>query len=86
VNSKYQPSPNLLCFHDRGSSPFWKGVLWTAKAAKMGYKWHIGDGQNIRFWEDQWFGSCSLAIEYWELYSISNEKIFPLKRCGMGAT
>jgi hypothetical protein len=59
--------------------PFWKGVLWAARAAKMGYKWKIGDGKNIRFWEDQWFGSCSLAIQYWDLYSISNEKNISVK-------
>jgi hypothetical protein len=26
------------------------------------------------FGEDQWFGSCSLAIQYWGLYSIVNEQ------------
>jgi hypothetical protein len=24
-------------------------------------------------WEDQWFGSCSLAIQFWNLYSIVND-------------
>jgi hypothetical protein len=45
----------------------------VAKAAKMGYKWNIGNEQKVRFWEDHWFGSCSLAIELWEIYSIVNE-------------
>lgn len=45
-----------------------------AKAAKMGYKWKIVKGRKIRFWEDQWFGSCGLAIQFWEIYSIINEQ------------
>jgi hypothetical protein len=24
--------------------PFWRGVMWAAKAAKMGYRWKIGNG------------------------------------------
>jgi hypothetical protein len=47
--------------------------LWAAGAAKMGYRWHIGDDTKIIFWEDHWFGSCSLAIQYWEIFSIVNE-------------
>jgi hypothetical protein len=54
-------------------SPFWKGVMWAAKAAKMGYQWKVGDGRKIRFWEDQWFGDSSLAIQFWELYVLTNE-------------
>jgi hypothetical protein len=79
VEFKYHPSPNLFCCPDRNSSPFLKTVLWETRAAKMGYKWKIGDEKNIRFWEDQWFGSCSLAIQYWDLYSISNEKNISVK-------
>jgi hypothetical protein len=74
IDHKYAPnSPNLFCCDGRGSSPFWKGVLWAKKAAKMGYKWQVGDGKRIRFWEDCWFESCSLAIQYWSLYPIVNE-------------
>jgi hypothetical protein len=42
--------------------------MWAAKAAKM------ENGKKIRFWEDLWFGSYSLAIQYWDIYSIVNEK------------
>jgi hypothetical protein len=48
--------------------------MWAAQAARLGVKWHVGDGRRVRFWEDQWFGSCSLAIQYWDLYSIINEQ------------
>jgi hypothetical protein len=36
----------------------------SAQAAKMGYRWKIGNGENVRFWENQWFGSYSLAIQF----------------------
>lgn len=49
-------------------------MLWASKAAQMRYSWHIGDGRKVRFWEDQWFGNSSLAIQYWPLYCIVNEK------------
>jgi hypothetical protein len=50
VDSKYHSnSPNLFCARSREASPFWKGILWAASAAKMGYMWHIGDGTKIRF-------------------------------------
>uniref|UniRef100_A0ACD5WXN0 Uncharacterized protein n=1 Tax=Avena sativa TaxID=4498 RepID=A0ACD5WXN0_AVESA len=44
------------------------------KCSKMGYQWKVGDGKKIKFWEDQWFGDSSLAIQYWELYMITNEQ------------
>jgi hypothetical protein len=75
VDVKYtNRTPNLFFWNGRNCSPFWKGVIWAAQAAKMGYKWRIGDGKRVRFWEDQWFGTCSLAIQFWEIYSINNEQ------------
>jgi hypothetical protein len=41
----------------------------------MGYSWHIGNGKKVRFWEDYWLGSSSLAIQYWKLYRIVNESV-----------
>ena len=75
VDAKYRTSnPNILsCPESNAYSPFWKGVLWAAKAAKMGYQWKVGNGRKAKFWEDHWFGSCSLSIQFWELYSIANE-------------
>jgi hypothetical protein len=49
--------------------------MWAAQAAKMGY---VGDGKRVRFWEDHWFGCCSLAIQYWEVYTIVNEHNYTL--------
>jgi hypothetical protein len=75
VDYKYQAnSPNLFCCPNRQNSPFWKGVLCATKVAKMGFKWNIGIGYKVKFWEDHWFGSCSLAIQFWDLYVIVNEQ------------
>jgi hypothetical protein len=52
----------FFCAGSREASPFWKGVLCATSAAKMSYRWHVGDDTKIRFCEDHWFGSCSLAI------------------------
>jgi hypothetical protein len=30
--------------------------------------------KKVRFWEDLWVGTSNLAIQYWELYCIVNEK------------
>jgi hypothetical protein len=56
------------------SSPFWKGVLRVYKAAQVWIRWKIGDGRSVRFWEDRWFGNCSLATQFWDLYIIADQK------------
>jgi hypothetical protein len=58
---------------DMGLSPFWKGVMWVAREAKMGYQWKVGKGMKTKFWEDHWFDNCSLAVQFWDLYIIANE-------------
>jgi hypothetical protein len=40
----------------------------------MGYRWVVGDGTKVRFWEDTWFGSAPLAVQSWDLYCVCNEK------------
>lgn len=49
-------------------------MMWAANAARMGCKWKIGDGRKVKFWEDYCIGKSSLAIQYWDLYIIVNEK------------
>jgi hypothetical protein len=66
--------PNILSCRDTNGSHFFKGFVWAAKAAKMGFRWKIGDGKKVKFWKDNWLGSSSLAIQYWDLYVIANEK------------
>ena len=49
-------------------------MLWAKQAAQMGFRWSVGDGRRIRFWEDHWFGNSSLAIQFWPLYVLINEQ------------
>jgi hypothetical protein len=42
---------------------FGKGC-WAAEAAKIGYQRKVGNGRRVKFWEDQSFGTFSLAIKY----------------------
>jgi len=51
-----------------------KGFLWAAQAAKMGYRWKVGNDWKIRLWEDNWLDSSSLAIQFWPFYRIVVEK------------
>jgi hypothetical protein len=74
IDFKYKTSsPNILTCRDAWASSFWHGAMWAAEVAKMGYRWRVEKGDKIRFWEDVWLGSSSLAIQYWELYCIINE-------------
>jgi hypothetical protein len=40
----------------------------------MGSRWIIGNGEKVRFLEDKWLRTSSLAIHYWKLYRWVNEK------------
>jgi hypothetical protein len=66
--------PNIFYCNTTSSSQFFRGVMWAAKAAHMGYRWEIGNGRKVKFWEDNWLGPSSLAIQYWDIYVILNEK------------
>jgi hypothetical protein len=59
--------------------------MWAA-AAKMGFRWHVGNGEKIHIWEDRRCGSCSLAIQYWGLCSIVNEQGKTLSEAWDGQT
>lgn len=47
--------PDVFSCREADTSPFWKGLMWAAQAAQMGYQWLAGRDK-IRFWEDQQFG------------------------------
>lgn len=47
--------------------------MWAAQALKFGYRWKVGDGFKIRFWEDTWFGTAPLAVQFWNLFCICNQ-------------
>jgi hypothetical protein len=75
VDYKYNLSPNMIRAQPAHCSPFWKDVMWAASAAKVGFKWCVCSGKNVLFWEDIWFGDCSLSILFWDLYIIVNEQM-----------
>ncbi|KAJ1270694.1 hypothetical protein BS78_06G071300 [Paspalum vaginatum] len=48
--------------------------MFAVRAVKFGFRWKIGNGQKVKFWKDNWLGSSSLAIQFWDLYILVNEK------------
>ncbi|WVZ98403.1 hypothetical protein U9M48_043853 [Paspalum notatum var. saurae] len=40
----------------------------------MGFRWQIRDGKRVKFWEDNWSSTFSLATQFWNLYVVVNEK------------
>ncbi|WVZ52969.1 hypothetical protein U9M48_003967 [Paspalum notatum var. saurae] len=66
--------PNILVARDLGGSQFFKSFVYAIKAAKMGFRWKIGDGKRVKFWEDNWLGTSSLATQFWNLYVLVNER------------
>ena len=48
--------------------------MWAAKALKFGYRWVVGNGRKTRFWEDIWFGTSPLSVQFWPLYSICHQR------------
>ena len=54
--------------------------MWAARAVKFGYRWFVGDGAKIRFWEDTWFGSSPLSVQFWGLYTVCNENLATIQQ------
>jgi hypothetical protein len=53
IDFKYNTeNPNLFTCSDLVVSNFSKGVLWAAGVAKLCYRWRVGRGDAVRFWED----------------------------------
>ena len=74
IDKKYiRNAPNIFACRPQTSSSFWQGVMWAAKALKFGYRWVVGNGRKIRFWEDIWFGTSPLSVQFWPLYSICHQ-------------
>jgi hypothetical protein len=44
----------------------------------MSYRWKLGNGTKIQFWEDVWIGTSSLAIEIYCLVNEHNKWIVEL--------
>lgn len=76
IDHKYMSNkPNLFVHSSAPSvSRFWKGVSSIIQALKFGYRWKVGKGGKIRFWEDTWFGTSPLAVQFWSVYFVCNER------------
>lgn len=48
--------------------------MWVVKALKFGYRWVVGNGRKTRFWEDIWFGTSPLSVQFWPLYAICHQQ------------
>jgi hypothetical protein len=55
-------------------SPFWKGLMRAKEDFFARGSFKIGDGSEVRFWEDVWLGTTSLAARYPMLYHIVQYK------------
>jgi hypothetical protein len=81
VDAKYKTDkPNIFASSELGSSRFWKGFMWAVRAVKFGYRCHVGNGKQIRVWEDTWFGTSPLSVQFWDLYTICNEHLSTLSQ------
>lgn len=67
-------------------SKLWHGVLWACKALKFGYRWHVGNVKKINFWEDTWFGTSPLSMQFWPIYTICNQHCVTLSEVWDGTT
>jgi hypothetical protein len=36
--------------------------MWASRVVSLGYRWKVGDGGSIKFWEDIWVGNSPLAM------------------------
>jgi hypothetical protein len=68
VGTKYCREGNIFYSKNRQSSPFWKGVMMDTQAVKLGYRWTPGNGKRIHLWEDTWFRTAPLAVQFWLRY------------------
>ena len=55
-------------------SPFWKGLMRVKDDFFSRGYFKIGDGTQVRFWEDVWLGDTPLANQYPSLYNIVHHK------------
>lgn len=67
LEAKYYPDGKLLNAKMKsGSSHTWQSILAGLECFKLGYIWRVGDGTQIRIWEDNWIqGSHNMKIQTW---------------------
>ena len=75
INNKYLNTKSLSQVQSKPTdSPFWKGILKGKDDFFDRGSFVLGNGNNIRFWEDTWLGDKPLSKEYPSLYNIVYRK------------
>jgi hypothetical protein len=75
LHNKYLVNQNLTQVEAKmPDSPFWKGLMGVKDEFFAHGVSKIGDGRDIRFWEDIWIGKVSLVQQYPSLYNIVHIK------------
>lgn len=55
LHAKYWPDGQLLSAKERpGISYTWRSILRGVRAMENGLIWRVGDGSQIRIWDDPW--------------------------------
>ncbi|XP_068491914.1 uncharacterized protein [Phaseolus vulgaris] len=62
----------------------WKLEKWGTNF-EDGFKWEVGNGKSIKFWEDRWVGNDILKNKFPRLFSLCVEKDVSLEHCGFWA-
>jgi hypothetical protein len=63
IDAKYDTKKsNIFSFNLAATSRFFKGFMWAVNSVKFGFRWIVGDGAKIKFWEDTWFGTSPLSV------------------------
>jgi len=60
----------------------WSMKEWGEKFDDR-FRWKVGHGKEIKFWEDRWVGNLVLKIKFPRLFSLSGDKDLLLEHCGV---
>ncbi|WVZ61813.1 hypothetical protein U9M48_011628 [Paspalum notatum var. saurae] len=75
IRNKYLRSKPLgSCCKKPGVSHFWAGLMDVKQVFLSLGSFQIGDGTQVRFWEDTWCGDQPLKISYPSLFNIVRKK------------
>ena len=87
IDHKYKTTkPNILWSRQGVGSPFWKGVTWALEGVRPFYKWKLGNGNKISFWDDIWVGDSSLKTQFWDVYEICQQQHCAVSEVWDGST
>jgi hypothetical protein len=75
VRKKYKVRGGIVNLRNKPSnSPVWNDLIKIKGVYLAGRIMKIGDGRDIDFWRDPWYGRVNLIEKFRDLYDISNEQ------------